>query len=402
MHGKQHFEDGVFANNPILKFRGSFMLDLKLLESLGNHWSKEESAVSFYFSEASPTNRAHNAARITAKELARNVIRTNQSPELRNIVERLERCADQLRVEQMAGLAIFADPPNLWTEVELSFAVTPQSFVGKSFMLAPLSPALTTEYTYFILLLDRSVSRLFVVKSIGMTNQIKELEQNRQKVRETGTSRKSSDERSKDDDAYHHLRHVGERMLKLINRNAVESVYIGCRNELRAEIEAAMPDDLVRKIADYFPCDPSLVSAPEVAELVAPAIQKREHERLKEVFADVLGECARNGKGAVGPRKVIKSLERGEIQTLVIAPHPSAPASVCTSCEHIDIGGRATCSLCGKPARLFQDLSEVLVRRASKGAFDLLLAPENEPIGQANGFLAKLRFRADRSRAEVA
>jgi release factor family 10 len=378
------------------------MFDTNLLNSLGNHWSEEETSVSFYFSEANPMNRAHSGAMIRAKELARNILHANQTPELRGLVERLERRVDQLQVSQSVGLAIFAAPPAPWIEIELPFAVKPQSFIERSFVLAPLLPMIAIEHTYFILLVDRSVSRLFRVERTAPIDQMKEVEQNRRKIRETGTSRKISDERSKDDEAYHHLRRLGEHLLGLLNREAVDNVYLGCRNELRAEIQAAMPEGLIRKIAGYFPCDPNLITAKQTVELVTPKIQEREQERLQEVFDTVKGEAARNGRGAIGPRKVIRSLERGEIQTIVIMPHTSVAASECTSCKHIDLKRPATCLLCGGDTRRYADLTEILVRRATKGAFGLLSAPEQKELAEASGFLAKLRFRADQSRTEVA
>jgi hypothetical protein len=206
------------------------MLDMTLLNSLGTYWSEAGSAVSFYFSEAQPENRAHSVAMIAAKELARNIARINPAPELRDIVEHLEQRTDQLRISQSAGLAIFAAPPDSWTELELPFAVRPQSSVGKSFRLTPLLPAVAEKPKYFILLVDRSVTRLLLLEEGDMIDQIKEIDKSRQKVRETGASRKVSDQRSKDDDTYHHLRHIGERLLGLLERGMADGVFVGCRN----------------------------------------------------------------------------------------------------------------------------------------------------------------------------
>lgn len=378
------------------------MLDTTLLNSLGSFWSEEGNAVSFYISEAQPENRAHSAAMITAKELARNIARKNSAPELRGIVERLEERADQLRISQPAGLAIFAAPQDRWTEIELPFAVQPQSCVGKSFQLSSLLPAVANESKYFILLVDRSVTRLFHTDGENMIEQMKEVEEERQKVRETGTSRKASDERSKDDDAYHHLRHVGERLLGMLERGMAEGVYVGCRSEFWSELQQAMPEGVVREIVGRFSCDPGLISVQEVIDLVGPEMKKRNQEQLQSVIEDALSGAARGARGVVGAQQVVQALELGETQTIVVTPHAPVAASICTGCDHIDIGRPATCSLCGRPVHRFDDLTEVLMRRAGRGAFDLLIAPEHDAVAAAKGFLAKLRFRADQSRAQVA
>jgi hypothetical protein len=163
-----------------------------------------------------------------------------------------------------------------------------------------------------------------------------------------------------------------------------------------------MPDGLTREIVGHFPCDPGLVPIQKVNELVGPAVKKRGQELLRETIEEALGGAARKGRGVIGPQKVIRALEQGETQTIVIAPHPPVSASVCTACDHIDTGRPATCSLCGNPVHRFDDLTEILVRRAGRGLFDLQIAPQEEAIAEAHGFLARLRFRADQSRAQVA
>jgi Bacterial archaeo-eukaryotic release factor family 10 len=378
------------------------MLDTTLLNSLGSYWSEEGNAVSFYFSEARPQNRAHSAGMITAKELARNIGRTNPSPELRKIIDRLIQRGEELRSSQHAGLAIFAAPHDYWREIDLPFFVQPQSSAGSFFVLSPLLPALAERPKYFILLVDRAVTRLLLVDGEEAVEQAKEVDEERQKIRESGTSRKVSDERSKEDDAYQHLRHAGEHLLGLLDRRMAEGVYVGCRKELWSEIKAAMPDGVIRAIAGQFSCDPGLISVKEVIDLVAPEIKKRDQERLQGMIGEMLGGAARNAKGAVGPLQVIQALEQGEIQTIVVTPHTPVSACICTACDHIDTGRPATCSLCGNPVHRFNDLAEILVRRAGRGAFSLQIAPPEEAIAQAQGFLAKLRFRADRSTAQVA
>lgn len=378
------------------------MLDTTLLNSLGSYWSEEGNATSFYFTEPRPENRAHSAGMITAKEMARNIGRMNPSPKLRSLIERLEQRTDELRISQPAGLAIFAAPPDFWTEVQLPFSVQAQSSAGNSFLLTPLLPALADKPKYFVLLVDRAVTRLLLMNGGEAIEQAKEVDEERQKVRETGASRKISDERSKDDDSYHHLRRVGERLLGLLERRTADGIYVGCRKELWPEIKAAMPDGVTREVLGQFSCDPGLISLREVIELVGPKMKELGRQRLKETIEDAIGGAARNARGAVGPLQVIRALEQGEIQTIVVAPHSPVPASLCIACDHIDAGQPSICSLCGSPVHGFTDLTEILLRRAGRGSFEIQIAPPERAIPEAQGFLAKLRFRADRSTAQVA
>jgi hypothetical protein len=378
------------------------MLDTKQLNSLGKFWSEEGNAVSFYFSESQPENRAHRVARVTAKELARNIARANSTPELRKIAERLEQRADQLRTEKPAGLAIFAAPPNHWTELDLPFSVQSQSCVANSYCLAPLLPGLARADRYIVLLLDRSVTRLLSVEGEDGIHQLKEVDSSRQEIRETGTSRKVSDERSRDDEAYHRLRREGERILGMLERGMADAVYIGCRNELWPSIQDAVPEGLLRKVVDHFVCDPGLISLEKVVELVEPLMQQRRQQRLRDTVDEAVGGAANQTTGVVGAQNVIRALEQGETQTVVITPHQPLSASICTQCDHIDLGAHTNCSLCSSPVRGFSDFSEVLARKVGRGAFEILVATNGDGIAVGEGFLAKLRFQASKSRVQVA
>lgn len=378
------------------------MLDTTQLNSLGKFWSEEGNAVSFYFSENQPENRAHRVAMVTAKELARNIARANSTPELRKIVERLEQRADQLRTEQPAGLAIFAAPPNHWTELELPFSVQSQSCVTNSYCLAPLLPGLAKTEKYFVLLLDRSVTRLLSFEGEAGIRRLKEVDSSRQEIRETGTSRKISDERSRDDDAYHRLRREGERILGMLERGMADAVYIGCRNELWPLIQDAVPEGLLRKVADHFVCDPGLIPLDKISELVEPLVGQRCQQHLRGVVEEAVGGAANHTTGVIGAQNVIRALEQGETQTIVITPHQPLAASICTQCEHIDLGKQTKCSLCGGTVHGFSDLSEVLARRAGRAAFDVLVTTNGDGIAVGEGFLAKLRFQAGKSSAQVA
>lgn len=262
------------------------MLDTTLMNSLADYWFDEGNGVSFYFSEAHPQNLAHGTGVITAKELVRNIGRKDSSPELRNIIERLEQKANDLRTASAAGLAIFAGPSDFWEEIELPYSVQPQASIGNSFILAPLLPG--------------------------------------------------------------------------------------------------------------------LISVQETVELEGPLVKEGRKEHLLEIIEDAAGRAARNAREAVGPREVIRALEQGEAQTIVIGPHMPVAASVCTACNHIDMGRPSTCSLCSRPGHRFNDLSEILVRRAGRGAFTIQMTETEEVIPETQGFIAKLRFSADRSTTQVA
>ncbi len=375
------------------------MFDYAQFTTLADFWSEDGNAVSFYYAPPRPENLAHKKTVLTAREQVRELLHAvHDRPALRGIFERLVQRVDDLRNAEPGSLAIFAAPqPETWIEVDLPAPVEAVAHVGNAFVVQPLLSAVTDLPRYFLLLLDRSVTRVLLLTGDQITERTKEFGEERFPVRETGASRKVSDERSKDDDAFHHLREVGERIGKELEQGRADFLFIGCRNELWPEIEKAFPNTVLAKTLGHFHCDPGLATPTEVSALVLPILEERDARSLQALADEIRGAAAGGRKGAVGPEEVATALEMGEVEAaLIAAPHTPVPATVCTSCEHIGIGAASVCDLCGNPNRLFPDLSEVIARRRNgKGTFRIVSVPQGMLGPDAGGFSALLRFRAD-------
>lgn len=377
------------------------MIDTNQFTSLANFWSENGTAVSFYYAPPRPENLAHQKAVISAKDLARDLLRdAHDKPALRGIYQRLFERADALSVNDPTALAVFAAPkngsaPEMWIEIDLPYLIQSQAHLGNAFTLEPLAAHAQQHSHGFILLLDRSVTRLLLLSGEEITEQTKQFGEARFPVRETGAGRKISDQRSKDDDAFHHLREVGNRLLHRLEAGDAAFVYFGCRNELWSEIEKAMPDGILQKTLGHFVCDPAHATIQEVSALVLPMIEERDARELQALADEIEGAAAGNRKGVVGPEAVANAIEMGETETILIAPHQPVPATVCTSCDHIGIGNASVCELCGQPNRIYPDLGEVIARRSGKDTFKVKPVPQGMLDPDTRGFSALLRFRAD-------
>lgn len=389
------------------------MINLEELAPVADFRTENGDAVSFYLSEERPENLAHRRELLDAKDSARGLLRGgHDTPAMRQIVERLIERSEQMREEQRPGtLAIFAcTKPEMWHEISLPYATGSAAFVGQSFQLAPMLPGAGEDRRFCVLLLDRSVTRLLLLEGRTLTEFTRQFGEERFAVRETGGSRKVSDERSLDDDAFHHLRQVGERLFKWLERDPVEGVFIGCRKELWTEIEGAFPDNLLKQVKGRFDCDPGLIPVPEVQERMQPLVEELQQKQTTEAVERAIGGAASSGVGAIGAERMAEVMETGELMVALIAPlkergadgqvrtRDAQPASVCTSCAHIQMGERPNCDLCGSATTVYGDLAEVVLRRGLKGSFKVLRVPLAMLPANANGFLAQLRFRADRSR----
>jgi peptide subunit release factor 1 (eRF1) len=114
-----------------------------------------------------------------------------------------------------------------------------------------------------------------------------------------------------------------------------------------------------------------------------------------------MGEAQRNGRGSLGLRRVITSLERGEVQTIVIGENFSARAVECKHCGHFDTRMVAACAICGRETRELEDVADALVGHALRRRAEIIYVSEDPEFESRGNIGALLRFRADRNTPET-
>ncbi len=99
-----------------------------------------------------------------------------------------------------------------------------------------------------------------------------------------------------------------------------------------------------------------------------------EHElnRHQELVREVLGEAQRKARGAVGLRRVLRSLETGEIQTLLLGEHFHAPGVECRHCGHVDMKVHPNCAICSHPVTDVEDISDAILGAALRGGIEVV------------------------------
>jgi peptide subunit release factor 1 (eRF1) len=95
---------------------------------------------------------------------------------------------------------------------------------------------------------------------------------------------------------------------------------------------------------------------------------------------------------------VLKSLELGEVQTLLIGDKFSHLAVECTNCGHLDAHMVRQCPLCGQETRELEDVTEAMIPAAIKRDVELFYVNDDPEFDAAGNIAALLRFRADQSK----
>lgn len=382
------------------------MITRENIRELAAFEANEGCAISFFYQPVTPTNKSHREESILIKDLVRAAQREAEKqgrngcakPDLERILE----MADRLHGNSGRAKAIFASAKdNFWREYDLP-ARFPETrlFVNKRFHLRPLTAIADVLPRLLIVLLDKTRARFFDLwmdeiherDQFRMTNEITR----RGRSDGWGGYEGGHAERHVDNEALHFYKSVAEKM-KDLHEAGFERFLIGCRDETWPEIEPHLHPYVKQRFVGHFTID---TATGDLGRVRAEAERLYTDFRMNKragLVREVVGQEKRDGRGAVGLKKVLDALEKGEIQTLLIGRRFSAPASECPNCGHMDANMSAQCSACGSNTKELEDVSDRLLSIALRNGIEVIHMHDDPTFATTGGVGALLRFRADQN-----
>jgi len=207
-------------------------------------------------------------------------------------------------------------------------------------------------------------------------------------------------ERHVDNEAMRHFKRVADRLLVRFETGHFDYLVIGCRDELWAEIYPHLHSYLAQRLVGRFSADPASTTQQHILDHVERLIAEREANDRQGLTREVLGGAQRDGLGSVGLRNVLRSLEKGEVQVLLMGHKFSAQASECSNCGHMDTRVSKTCGVCGQDTVEVKDVADSLVRQAILRGVSIVFISDDPDFDRVGNVGALLRFRADQNTAE--
>ncbi|HEX6879459.1 MAG TPA: hypothetical protein VF135_03770, partial [Terriglobales bacterium] len=148
-----------------------------------------------------------------------------------------------------------------------------------------------------------------------------------------------------------------------------------------------------------FRIDPATATTEQVKFHVERILDEHLSNRRQGIVHEVLGEAQRNARGAIGLRRVLRSLETGEVQILLLGEHFKAPGYECRNCGHIDMRVVDTCAMCGQPVSEMDDIGDAIIGHAYRNGIEVMYIASDPEFEKAGHIGALLRFRADQNTA---
>jgi len=364
-------------------------------------------ALSFYFEPRTPQNKSHREETILAKDLVRRALheadKSSKNGSTRADLNRILELAENLQGNQARARAVFAcGSRNFWREFDLPSQLPgTQLFVNRQFHLKPLALHLGAQPRLWVALVDHQKARFFDLR-------LDELKEREGMFRTPPVRQGRSDgyagydgghaQRRVNDEALHHFKGVAEHLSAALEKGLLEKLIIGCHDTTWHELEAQLHPYVKQRLLGHFAADVSRMTNEQIREQASRILRESLDQRCNELAREVISQAKSNSRGVTGLRRVLRSLELGEVQTLLIGDTFSHPAVECTSCGHLDAHAVPQCPACGHETREIEDVTEAIIPAAIRRDIELFYVKDDPEFDRAGNIAALLRFRADQSK----
>jgi peptide chain release factor subunit 1 len=209
-------------------------------------------------------------------------------------------------------------------------------------------------------------------------------------------------ERSVKDEALHHFKNVADLLKLAVERRAFDRLVVGCQDTHWHDLEAHLHPYVKNRLLGRFSAEVGSATEKLVREqgerMIRESLAQHRHEQMR----DVLDQARSNGRGVTGLRRVLRSLEMGEVQVLLMAENYSAHAVECTSCGHLDAHMVQYCPICGRGTQELEDVCEAIVPAAIRRDVELVYVKDEPEFDRVGSIAALLRFRTDQKKGNMA
>jgi hypothetical protein len=377
------------------------------LRQLADVESTESGAITFYFQPQTPQNLSHREEAILVKDLVEKAMhrqaRNGNLARIRADLQRIQDLAEKLHGNHSRAKAVFACPEKeLWREYDLpEMAGETQLHVNTRFRLKPMAEVLLNSQRCTIALIDRERARILNLFMDEITEREQIEDEISRNVRSDGFGGYQAGhvERHAENDVMRHVKNVAARLFEIQNEGQMDCLIIGCRQETWPEIEPHLHAYLKKNLIGRMNLDPGLASMQEVKEEALRLLEENDLSEQQARIREVIGEAQRNGRGSLGLRHVLISLERGEVQTVLIGNGFAARAVECLHCGHLDTRLVDKCAICEHETRELDDIGDALIGFALRSRVEILHV-DDEEFAKKGNIAALLRFRADQNTPE--
>jgi peptide subunit release factor 1 (eRF1) len=370
----------------------------------------QSSAVTFYFQPSTPRNKAHKEEAILIKDLAREALhnfesRTRSSKDKKDFtgadIDRIVRLSGELRGNGTHAKAVYAcAAQNIWQEYDLPANLpATQLFVDRHFHLKPIAHLLGALPRLGVVLVDRHRARVFDLRLGELTEREGLFQSLSRKGRSDGYAGYDGGhaQRRVDDEVLHHFKAVADVLKDSLEKGVFEKWILGCQDTHRSQLEPHLHSYVSQALLGRFQADVGHATNDQIRTHAEQIIQRWQDDRRRELAAEAVSRARSHSRGVTGLRRVLRALEAGEVQTLLVGEKLQAHAVECSGCGHLDAHLVTFCPACGRATREVVDVGEAILPWVIRRDIEMFYVKDDPEFDKVGNIAALLRFRSEKS-----
>jgi len=373
------------------------------IRELAEFRDEKSCALSFYFQPATPRNKAHKEDMILIKDLAREALRGLESRGrkecARSDIDRILRLSAELRSNGTHGKAVFAcAAQNLWREYDVPANLPgTQLFVDRHFHLKPIAHLLGAFPLLDVVLVDRHRARIFDLRLGELTEREDLFHPLSRRGRSDGFAGYDGGhaQRRVEDEARQHFKNVAEALKTLLEKGVFEKWILACQDAQLSLLEPQLHSYVKQALIGRFHADVGHIGKEEIRAHAQQILEQWQNDRRRELVEQALSQARSNGRGVTGLRRVLRSLELGEVQTLLLGENLQGHAVECPGCGHIDAHLVSSCPVCGRSTQEIVDVGEAILPWVIRRDVETFYVKDDPEFDKVGNIAALLRFRSE-------
>ncbi len=274
-------------------------------------------------------------------------------------------CSKHLSSQNFPGLAIFScDGRDFWEFFNLPASPQNRIIFDQNPYVRPLSAILDQHHRIFALTFDRREAKWYEI-FMGEIALLENLTEDvPSKVREGGWEGYES-KRIERHIATHlrdFFKKIAQKTFELFKKNSFDWFFLGCREKYCSDFEPLLHPYLKTKLKAWLKAMPNDSPAAVLRESLGLE-KKLKQEEEDKIVNKLVSELEKGGLATSGLKRTIRSLNRGEVQTLITTRHFSKPGRICPKCNSLYID-ELRCPSCKRMTHPLVDLIDEAVEAA--------------------------------------
>jgi peptide chain release factor subunit 1 len=314
-------------------------------------------------------------------------------------LQRLEEYlgSDEPPVSGARALAVFcSSQDDLFEAVPLAQATPPKVVIAPTPYVEPLVAGGDQERVA-VALVSRRAGRILAGDTQSL-RQIEEVDDNVHGQHRRGGWSQANYERSADNEAEQHLRHVAAELYRSWQREPFSRLILGGPAEDVARFTESLHNDLRPALMDErLDVDVETAGLAGVRDALVPVLDRAAETANDATLAQLDERLRAGGRAARGADDTLSALNERRVETLVLAHNFAGEGARCPGCGLLYPAGTQSCPADGRATAPVADLREAAVEAAVlQDASVLVVGEGSDPpppaLQRAGGIAAILRF----------